>query len=72
MIWVAPGVVLALLALPVVLALRRCVAEASALRRSLGAMSELREPLSALQIEAASLRDGVPRALRRRGLSPSE
>lgn len=73
MIWVAlPGVVFALLALPVVLALRRCVAEASALRRSLGELADLREPIVALQADAAALGAEVPVVLRRRSVVAPE
>ena len=68
MIWALPGVVFALLALPVVLALRRCVAEASALRRSLVDLSDLGAPLAALRLEAEALASDVPVALRRRSV----
>ena len=72
MIWVAPAVVLAVLGVPVVVALRRCVAEASALRRSLSGLAELREPVVALQVDAAALRAEVPIALRRRSVVAPE
>ena len=60
MIWLLPGVVAAVVALPVVLAMRRCAVEAVALRRSLGAVAELREPLVELRADVESLRAGVP------------
>lgn len=73
MIWVLPGVVAVLLALPVVLSLRRCVAEASALRRSLAALAELAPAVREVQQSAALLAAEVPAALRRRSVvAPSE
>ena len=68
MIWVAPGVVAVLLALPVVLAFRRCAADASALRRSLSELAELRVPVSALRLEVEAFAGEVPVALRRRSV----
>ena len=65
MIWFLPGVVLALLALPVVLALRRCVAEASALRRSLSALAEVTPLVRQLQVEAAALASELAASRRR-------
>jgi hypothetical protein len=61
-------VVLALLAVPVVLALRRTVAEASALRRSLSELSDVAPLVRQLQLEAAALASEVPVALRRRSV----
>ena len=73
MIWVLPGVVAVLLALPVVVALRRCVAEASALRGSLSALAELAPSVRQVQLEASALAAEVPVALRRRSVvAPSE
>ena len=72
MIWVLPWVVAVLLALPVVLALRRCVAEASALRRSLTALAELAPAVRDVQREASLLAAEVPVALRRRSVVAPE
>lgn len=72
MIWVAPGVVAVLLALPVVLALRRCVAEAAALRRSLSALAELAPAFREVQQSASALAAEVPVALRRRSVVAPE
>lgn len=60
MIWVVPGVVAVVLALPVVLALRRCSREAAALRRSLGALRELAPAVAELRDDVSALRAGVP------------
>ena len=68
MIWVLPGVVAVLLALPVVLALRRCVAEASALRRSLSELAELAPSVRQVQLEAAAFAAAAPLVLRRRSV----
>jgi hypothetical protein len=72
-IWIAPGMVLAVLAVPVVLAMRRCATEAVALRRALGALSDLREPIVELRADVDSLRAGVPvvRGRRRPALPPA-
>jgi hypothetical protein len=59
-LWFVPGVVLVVLAVPVVLAMRRCATEAVALRRSLGALADLRAPLAELRGDVESLRAGVP------------
>ena len=60
MIWVLPGVILVVVAVPVILAMRRCAVEAVALRRSLGALADLRDPLVELRSDVESLRAGVP------------
>lgn len=60
MIWVIPAAVFAVLAVPVVLAVRRCVAEAAALGRSLSALSELVPAARELQADVAQLRAGIP------------
>ena len=72
MIWVAPGVVLVLVAVPMLLALRRCAAEASALRRSLGGLTELRQPIAELRGDVEALRREVPVTLRRRSVVAPE
>ena len=68
MIWVLPGVVVVVLAVPVVLAMRRCAVEASSLRRSLGDLADLAPLVRDLQLEAAALASDVPVALRRRSV----
>lgn len=71
--WLIPGVLFVVLAVPVVLALRRCVAEASALRRSLSALAELAPSVRQVQLEASALAAEVPVALRRRSVvAPAE
>lgn len=49
-----------LVALPVVLALRRCSREAAALRQSLGTLGELAPAVAELRAEVDLLRSGVP------------
>ena len=68
MIWLLPGVVLVVVAVPVVLAMRRCAAEASALRRSLSDLADLRSPVAALRLEVEALVSEVPVAVRRRSV----
>ena len=68
MIWLLPGVVVLVLAGPVVLAVRRCASEASALRGSLASLADLSPSVRQLQLEAAALVAEVPVALRRRSV----
>ena len=60
MIWLAPGVVLLVLALPVLLAARRCAAEAKALAGSMRQLGDLAPAVRELQDDVVALRHGVP------------
>ena len=59
MMWLLPAAVAVLAALPIVIAVRRVVAETFALRRELTLFSELRPALVELRSEAQMLRDGM-------------
>lgn len=60
MLWVVPVGIAVVMAVPVILGIRRTAAEAAALRRSLGAFAELRGPVEELRSEARAVAARVP------------
>ena len=63
-----PAAVAVLLVVPVLVAVKRCVAEAAALRASLGTLGELAPGIRQVRLEAAALAAEVPLVLRRRSV----
>jgi cytochrome c-type biogenesis protein CcmH/NrfF len=59
-LWAVPVVILIVMALPVVLGLRRVASDARALQRSLASFAELRSPISELSAEARAVASKVP------------
>ena len=60
MLWVVPVGIAVVMAVPIVLGLRRIAADARALQRSLASFAELRAPVSELSVEARAVAARVP------------
>lgn len=60
MIWLAPALVLVVVAGPVLLGIRRVAVEGAVLRREVESLRSLSGPVSELRMEAEALRARIP------------